>query len=412
MNTNARARSGLRMSRAVGFWTAAAVLASFLFGSTAPTPLYDIYQRQWHFSAAVLTVIFAVYAAAVLMTLLVAGKLSDYLGRRPVMVGALIITVVGVVLFLEAHGIAWLIVARVLQGIGTGAATPTISSALIDLQGEGSGRGALLATFSPGIAMALGAMVSAVLAQYAPNPTHLIWLVLLVVFVVGIFAVLAMPESVQRRPGALHSLIPRAGVPRDGVSVFVTGVPGMVAVWALGSFVQSLGPALISGILESTNLLWGAFVVALLSGLGSLGLLAFRNASPSITTRVGLSILVAGSLLTLAAVAVSGSVWLFVGTAVSGVGWGVSYLGLFRNLVAIAKPSERAELVSLIYVVAYLGLSVPAVIAGLAVNRWGLRQTSLAFIAAVALLAAITAANEFWVVNRGWGRETAPKKVQ
>ncbi len=399
MITNSSTRRGPRLSRVAGFWTAAALLASFLVGSTAPTPLYDIYQRQWHFSATVLTVIFAVYAAAVLVTLLVAGKLSDYLGRRPIIISALVTTVIGTVLFLAAHGVAWLMMARAFQGIGTGAATPAISAMLVDLQVPGSQRGPLFATISPGIAMAVGVMVSAVLAQYAPNPTQLIWIVLLAIFVVGVLAAFAMPESVSRRPGALRSLRPRVGIPAGGVGVFVVGIPGMVAVWALAAFVQSLGPALVSGILGSTNLLWGALMTVLLTGLGSVGMLILRNATPSLTMRVGLIVLAVGSLVTLVA-AIHGSVWLFVGTGVAGVGWGISYLGLFHTMVAIARPSERAELVSVIYIVGYLGMSVPAIIAGLAVTRWGIRPASMGVLAAVSLLAVMTIVGEWLEAHR------------
>ena len=159
--------------------------------------------------------IFGVYAPALIVTLLVVGPLSDYvIGRRPVIVGALVVEIGAMSLFLAATGVGWLYATRVLQGCAVGAATSALSAALIDLQPEGSTRAPVVNSFTPGFGLALGALVTSALVQYAPAPTHLIWWLLLGGFALAIPAVLAVPESVARHPGALRSLRPRLGVPR------------------------------------------------------------------------------------------------------------------------------------------------------------------------------------------------------
>ena len=218
------------LPREVGFWLIAAVLCLLVFASSAPSPLYGVYQHEWGFSATTLTAIFAVYAFALIVTLLVVGPLSDYVGRRPVIVAALVLEVGAMVLFLAATGVGWLYAARVLQGCAVGAATSALSAALIDLQPEGSTRAPVVNSFTPGFGLALGALVASALVQYGPAPTHLIWWLLLGDVTLTIPAVLAVPESVARRPGALRSLRPRLGVPRPCLAAFVAGLPGMVAL--------------------------------------------------------------------------------------------------------------------------------------------------------------------------------------
>src|SRR6201986_2442191 len=122
------------LSRGVGFWLLAVVLGLLVFASSAPSPLYGVYQQKWQFSATTLTAIFAVYALALIVTLLVVGPLSDYVGRRPVIVAALVVEIGAVSMFLAASGVGWLYGARILQGCAVGAATSALSAALIDLQ--------------------------------------------------------------------------------------------------------------------------------------------------------------------------------------------------------------------------------------------------------------------------------------
>src|SRR5262249_9549306 len=158
----------------------------------AASPLYGVYQQEWRFSATTLTAVFGVYALALIVTLLVVGALSDYVGRRPVIVAALVVEIAAMSLFLAADGVGWLYGARVLQGVSVGAATSALSAALIDLQPEGSTRAPVVNSFTPGFGLALGALIASALVQYGPAPTHLIWWLLLAAFALAIPGVLAV----------------------------------------------------------------------------------------------------------------------------------------------------------------------------------------------------------------------------
>ncbi|MFD0331253.1 MFS transporter [Streptacidiphilus monticola] len=125
-----------RISRGPAFWLVATVLLLLMFAASAPSPLYVVYQARWGFSAAVLTTVFAVYALFLLLALLVVGSLSDHLGRRPVLIASALLEAVAMLLFVGASGVGWLLVARAVQGVATGAATGALAAALIDLQPE------------------------------------------------------------------------------------------------------------------------------------------------------------------------------------------------------------------------------------------------------------------------------------
>ena len=176
----ARAPGGrTALPRAAGFWLVAGGLFLLLFASAAASPLYGVYQAQWRFSATTLTAVFAVYALVLLVTLLVFGSLSDYLGRRRVIAVALAANAGACGLFLAAHGVGLLFAARALQGAAVGAAASATGAALIDLQPDRSGRGPVVTSAATLLGLGAGGLGTSALVQYAPAPTHLVWWLLL-----------------------------------------------------------------------------------------------------------------------------------------------------------------------------------------------------------------------------------------
>src|SRR5580692_9227036 len=265
------------LPRAAGFWLVAGVLFLLLFASGAASPLYRVYQAQWRFSATALTAVFAVYVLVLLLTLLVFGSLSDYLGRRRVIAVALAAGAGACGLFLAAHGVGLLFAARALQGAAVGAATSAAGAALIDLQPEGSGRGPLVTSATVLLGLAVGGLGTSALVQYAPAPTHLVWWLLLGACAAAAVAVPAIPETRPRRPGVLASLRPRVAVPRQARMTFAAALPGMIAAPALNGFYLSLGPALAAQVLGSPDLVWGGLVIFLVTGTGAAATVAFRR---------------------------------------------------------------------------------------------------------------------------------------
>jgi predicted MFS family arabinose efflux permease len=375
------------LAEPVAFWILAVLYLLLFFASAAASPLYPVYRAQFAFSATTLTAVFATYVLVLLVTLLFFGSVSDYLGRLPVIVAALVISVVACIVFLKANGVGALFAARALQGVATGLATGPIGAALIDLE-QGAKRAPVVTSVFSSLGLATGALIAGALVEYAPAPTHLIWWALLVVFAAGVAAVLAMPEPGARRPGVLASLRPRVAVPPRARATYAAAIPVFVAGWALGGLYLSLGPSLAAYTTGSPNHVWGGLVIFLLCAVGAGAAFFGRNLAARTAMLVGCLFLFAGVTLTFAAIAATSSDGFFAATAIAGVGFGLAFLGSFRMTIALAAPDERAGLLAAIFIVTYLAFSLPALVAGVATTRFGLQATGLVYSASVAALAA------------------------
>ncbi len=382
--------AGSPRARGLSLLLLGSIIVSFLAASAAPTPLYAVYAAQWGFSPLATTVVFGVYALAVLAGLLTFGRLSDHTGRRPVLLAGLALQAVSMVLFATAGGLGTLLVARVVQGLATGASLGAVGAGMLDIDRR---RGAVANSFAPGIGTASGALVSALAVQYLPAPTHLIYLVLLGVFGAQAAGVLAMRETAPRRPGALRSLVPDIRLPRAARTEVAIAAPVLFAVWALAGFYGSLGPALAATLLHSTSVVYGGLSLFILAGVAAGSVLALNRAKPRPVLYLSIGALVAGVAVTLAAASADSAAGFFIGTATAGVGFGGGFQGGIRLVVPLAGERERAGVLSLLYIVSYLGLGVPAVIGGVLVTEVnGLLETAREYGSAVILLAVLALA--------------------
>jgi MFS family permease len=379
-----------RLPRSVALYLLASLIVSFLAGSSAPTPLYPLYQTTWHFSPATTTVVFAVYAVAVLAALLTLGKLSDHLGRKPVLLASLAGQIAAMVIFTTADGVPTLLVARVVQGLAAGAALGALGAALVDLHRE---RGTLVNAVAPGIGTGAGALVSALAIRYLPDPTHLVYLALIGVFALQLAGVALMPETVTRKTGAISSLVPEIRLPRGVRRPVLVAAPVLFAVWALVGLYASLSPALVRDLTGTRSVVLGGLALFVLAGTAALSVLALRHVTPRRMMLAGTLTLIAGVVLTLVAIDAHSVVGFFAGTAVAGAGFGGGFQGAIRTVVPLAAAHERAGVLSLLFVVAYTGLGLPAVAAGFAVVHTGdLLGVARWYGAAVVLLALLALA--------------------
>ena len=400
-----------RLPRPAAFAAITAVFVLFTAAASAPSPLYVVYQQEWGFSAATLTVVFAVYVVGLLASLLVLGALSDHVGRRPVLALAITMEAVALVLFMTAGDITLLLLARVIQGIATGAAMTTLGATLVDLNPPHSpGRAGVVNSSAPTSGLALGAIGCGALVQFAPAPTRLVYALLLVGVVLAAGVVAALPETSARRPGGLASLTPRLGVPARLRPAFYALIPIIVASWALGGLYLSLGPSVAASLFGLSSHLIGGLVVTLLCGTGAVTAFALRAWPAARLLSAGAVMLTAGMALTLAALPGHTIALAAAGTVVAGVGFGAASLGSFGTLARLAAPAERGELFAVAYVIAYLAFSLPAVIAGVASASVGLRTTALAYGVTVAVLG--LAALAVQRTRAGRRRRPAPPAAQ
>lgn len=378
------------------------VLLSFLAASSVPTPLYHLYQEAWHFSPAMLTMVFGVYALSLLGALLTVGSLSDYLGRKPVILLALLLNVLAMLMFVYASDVGWLLAARVMQGFATGMATSVLGAALLD---NSRTQGALVNSVSPLLGMAFGALGTSLLVDYAPQPLQLAYEIMLLLFVLQAVALAWLPESVSRQAGALGSLRPAMSIPVQARSTLWRVLPVDVAVWMAGGFFLSLAPSLVRAATGSTSNLLGGALVATLTMSGAAAIFSLRNAAADKTLALGTAMLALGLGLILLATNSGVLALFFIGTVVAGIGFGAGFLGAVRSVMPLAHAHERAGLMATFYVLSYLAFCVPAILAGFMVRNIGLVATTNGY-AAVQIALCLLALSGMW--RRRAARVLAP----
>lgn len=358
----------MRISKTSAFYLQASIIVFFLAGSSAPTPLYAAYQAAWGFSPITITIVFGTYAIAVLSALLVVGSLSDHVGRRPVLLVAAIAQAISMLVFATAGGVGALIAARVIQGLATGAAAGAVGAGLLDIDRT---RGTVANAVGPMIGTASGSLLSGLMVQYLPAPTELVYLVLGGIFIAQAIGVALMPETASPRAGALASLRPQFHLPPKVRGAMLLAAPALVAAWSLAGFYGSLGPMLIRRLSGSSSFALGGLTLFILAASGALTSYVTRARAPRSVMLLGTAALIGGVAVTLVAISAGSLVLLFLGGVVAGAGFGASFQGAIRTVMPLAETHERAGVLSILYVLAYLAMGVPAVLGGLRVVHGG-----------------------------------------
>ena len=391
------------------------LLVLMLAASGVPSPLYRVYQEEFGFSSGVMTTVFGVYALALLASLLVVGGLSDHVGRRPVLVGAFVLEAASMALFLFSDGVGWLLAARVVQGLATGALTSTLGAALLDLQHRDRPLAAFINSASPSLGLSIGAVGAGLFVQFVPSPTEWVFGFLTAVCLVAAAGIYLLPESSPRAPGALASLRPRVHVPPENRLAFVVALPIVAACWSIGGLYAALGPSLVAEVFGIENHLVGGLLILALNGTGIIGSLAMRTSRPERALLVGALVFAVGVAGTVGALFTTWAPLLFASSVLSGFGFGASFLGAIATITAGVAPHHRAGLMASVFVVGYLGFSLPSVAAGIAVDTFGLLRTAEVYGVVVVLVALVAVAGILRarrrLVRRTAADETAVQEV-
>ncbi|MBP0615782.1 MFS transporter [Jiella mangrovi] len=387
----------------IAFPLLAAILFLFFVSACVPAPLFVVFQGRWGFSAGMLTVAFSIYSLALLVTLLVAGSLSDHLGRKPVIVAALAIQVASIALFLTADGIGGLLAARIVQGLSMGLVNGALSAAVIEAAPPArKALGSLLTSISPLAGLAAGAFATGALLAVTDKADVWAFGSLGALFCLGAAIVLLIPETASPVPGLLRSMVPSVHVTRSARDGFRRGLPLLLSIWALCGFVAALGPSLLRAVFGVSSGLLNGAIVAVLCGAGAVSPLLLRGLSPGRMAVVGMAAVTTGVGLLLVSIGTEALALFFVGGAVAGAGLGASFSGLIQSLVPLTPVHERAELFAAIFLVTYLSLSVPPIAAGFAVPLSGFVSTTEAYLGAVLVVSAIATVLQ-WLPSRSRG---------
>jgi MFS family permease len=402
--SSAAGRRTLSSSWAYGL--VAGVIGLALFASGTPSPLYGTYRVLWGLSPVVLTLVYATYAFGVLATLLLAGPVSDQVGRRPVLLTALAALMGASVLFMVADSVVWLFLARAVQGLATGLALGAASAALLDLHPR---RDTHAVGLTNGVAsaggMGLGVLVSALIVELLPAPRVLPYVALLLLFATAFAGTVRMPEPVASR-SRLRLMPQRPNVPHAVRPAFVLAGLGVMSSWSIGGLFLALGPQLSATLFQTSDHLVGGISVFALAGPAALAQIVFRRVSPWLAAATGSVALAAGMLTIVVAASTSSGALYVAGSVLGGAGFGVAFLGALRALSAVIPPEHRGAVMSAFYVVAYASLSLPAILAGVLDTPLGVRPTFEIFGSLIAVLA-LGVAVQAWRTRPQAGTEAA-----
>ena len=368
----------------------ASVITAAFMGSVIVTPLYSLYQRKFGFSEITLTLIYAVYVVGNVIALLLFGQISDNAGRKRVALPALGLAAASALMFLFAHATVWLYIGRLSIGLAVGVLSGTGTAWLSEHFGpSGRSSATVTATTANLVGIAIGPLLAGLLAQYAPDPLELPFLVYLFILAVVAVAVARAPETRQRQIHHLSQLRvrPRVAVPPERLRAFTAPAVTGFAIFALGGLYFALIPNIVIRDLHEKNVAVGGLVVFELGALAAVCIHLGRRLAPATAMTSGLLCLPPAVALVVLAQAARSLTLLLLATALAGVTMALGYRGSLEVVNQIAPDERRAEVVSSYFIVCFIGNSLPVIGLGVLTTLTDPLVASIVFASTVAALA-------------------------
>ena len=347
-------------------------------GSTVP--LFNVYRAEDGFTNADISLTVVAYSAATLTTLLVLGRMSNHVGRRPTSIASLGLLLLGCLVMLSVHDVGTLIAGRLLMGLGAGLASSSLTSYIVDAAPV---RPTWLASVASSqtvmLGLAVGAITSGALVQFGPWPRDLIYLVVIGLLLLSIALIAVSPETAMPTPGVWQSLRPRIRVPARVRHLLPAAASVFLATWATGAFYQAFVPALVEDQLHTSSPVILGLVFAAYMGPSVLGAPLAGRFSPAVAQRLGMVAFLAGMIGIITAIATGALALFIVATIVAGASQGIAISAATRGLLHGSAPADRAPIFSVIYLLCYSSATIPALIAGKLSNTFSLPQIVLGY---------------------------------
>ena len=379
----------LTPGRRAGLASAAFALSIAMLGTTLPTPLYDMYRERFGFSELMITVIFATYAAGVIASLMLFGRLSDQAGRRPMLLAGLALAALSAGAFLIADGLALLLVGRVLSGLSAGIFTGTATATLVDLAAPDRRRRAtLVATIANMGGLGCGPLLTGLLAQWAGSPLRVSFWVYLAFVLPAAIGIWAMPETVAARSRPrLRSQAPT--VPAEMRSAFVAAALAGFAGFAVLGLFTAFAPAFLSEVLGVSSPAVVGLVVFAVFAASLVGQALLERLPEGVAMPAGCLALIAGMGTLALGLALSSLTLLVLGGVIAGFGQGLAFRAGLTAVTARAPAEHRGAVASSFFVVMYVAIALPVIGVGILADVTGLRPAGLTFAAVVAAVAIV-----------------------
>ncbi len=363
-----------------------ALLAAFAAaGSTIP--LFNIYRAEEGFTNAGISLGVGAYSAATLGALLVLGRLSGYVGRRPVAVASLTLIMLGCVLLLSVHNIGTLVAGRLLMGLGGGLASSSLPAYIVDTApAKPQWLASVASSQTIMLGLALGAVASGALVQFGPWPRDLVFVVAIIMLLLSAALIVMSPETVKRCPGAWASLRPSVRVPARVRKLVPVSAAVFLGTWATGAFYQAFVPGLVQDQLGTASPLILGVVVAAYMGPSALGSPLGGLFSPATAQRIGMAAFVVGWAGLVTSTTVGTLPFFIAATTVAGVGQGIAISSAVRGLLHGSCPGDRAPIFAMVYLLSYSAATFPSLISGALSHTVPLQQLAIGH-AVLALIA-------------------------
>ncbi len=346
----------------------ALALMAALLNSSAPTPLYPLYQRQLGLTAVSLTIIYGAYAGGVLISLFgvgnMAGKVRDL---RSLIVPALFMVFCGALLFASADSFKLLFIARLLAGIGTGALTGAANIALLRFGPKDSGKAAaLIATLSFTSGLALGPIFSGIALQTGFHTTSLAFMFIMAMALIaalGIMftwpaAAIVTPREQTENNANLANNSLLAGLQATGINFFLCAT-ALFMCWAIASSILAVGPSVSESLLGIHSRGVYGYVIAAYLTIAGISQILSRKVNARHSLMYGCLAQACSVIIFAAAVACHSVVLACIGMIIGGYAYGAIFVGSATLVNMISPKASHARLLSLFYVIAYVANWVP-----------------------------------------------------
>jgi MFS family permease len=367
---------------AYAFWVVMA-------GTTVPTPLYPLYKAAFGFDSLMVTVMFGIYALGVVAGLLTLGRLSDQIGRRPVLLMALLLSTAAAAVFLWAGNLTALLIGRVLSGFSAAMITGAATAALVELLPAAKrGLAPVIAVLANMGGLACGTLLAGIVAQRGANPLRLPWAVDAGLVVAGLLAMLLLVPETIARPGGVSLTFQRLRIPSEIRGVFVRSAMAGGAGFAVLGVLTAVTGILLAVELRLTSPALTGFVVFLAFACTAVGQLVMRRIPARVTLPIACAVLIAAAGLVATAVLAASFTALLLASVLTGLGTGIAVGSGVGMITSGAAAHHRGEAVSAYFAILFAMLALPAIGVGVLINLAGLKVAGAVFAAAVATLAA------------------------
>lgn len=383
----------------VGYWSAAAAITVSTMLSNGPGAIYGLYRQEWNLSPLTITAVFAVSSVALVAMLVLLGGVSDVIGRRRVIVIGVLLNLASTAAFLFASGVAWLFVARAIQGASNGLLSGPSTAALVELDPRADyRRAALVSTVALMAGSALGPLLFGLLAEYTSEPIRAPYVVHGAVVVIVLIGTLCLPRGRSAKARDLSSepgcrpgwtaLVQRPRLPLVRRRLFLLASGTLAVTWCIGSFWSSLTSLVTTQLLHDSARALPGEILFLYFGLAGGVQLVARKWDHRLAMLWGVVAVAVGIGLLELAIRAESTAVLLIAIVVGGVGAGISYMGATAVVVYLATPESRAAVISAYNVIGYVAVAIPVIIVGVVATDIGLRDATSAFVVVTVLVSA------------------------